>query len=79
MKLQRAFQDQVRLRKRVGVAERPKANVFRRPWTNAFGFEQSFPKGCGILSLPERNISAQHAATEISNRLFSCHGCLDFG
>ena len=77
MKLQDPLEYQVRPGKRVGVADGSKADIFGRPRTKAFGFKQGSPKRHGVLSFRKRNRSAQHAAAEIANRLFSSHGGLD--
>jgi hypothetical protein len=77
MKLEDTLENEIRCRKRVGVADRSKADILGRPMTETFRFKQSFPKRHGVLSFRKRNCSAQHAAAKIANGLFSSHRCRD--
>jgi len=77
VQLDHAFENQIRPRKSIGVTDGAKADIFRRPGTQAFRFEEGLPERHGVLSFGERNRSTQYAAAEIANRLSSTHRCLD--
>src|SRR5574341_173375 len=77
MKLERPLENQIRARKRVGVADGSKADILRRPGTNALRLEKRLAKQHRILSFRERNSAAQHAAAEFPNRRSASRSCFD--
>lgn len=69
MKQKRAFENQIRLGKRIFVTDSPKADIFSRPGAETLRIEQRFTERCAILTLGKRYSAAQHAPAEVAYRL----------
>src|ERR1051325_11043149 len=69
MKRKHALENQIRSRKRVGIADGAQADVFSRPCPNPFRIEQRFAQSGGALMIAERKSALQYAPAEIANRV----------
>src|ERR1044072_3885773 len=68
MKRKHALKNQIRSRKRVGIADGAQADVFSRPCPDPFRIEQRFAQSGGALMIAKRKSALQYAPAEIANR-----------